>query len=339
MLRGLKLSFIYLSGVIGAGFITGREIYSYFGRFGVWGFLGAFISIIIFGLTATGLSRIIVNEDCRDLKAVSKEIFGDKWGKLVCLLTAIFLYCMYVVMLAGASELLRGYLNFGKWSAAVSVTCFCIVLLFAGFSGIAAVCSVAAPVTAVIMLLTLALSGSYKEFFTESVALENSVKFDFLCIGAAVVYCGYNLLVLLSVMPRASKKADTYKVLKRGSLGGVVLVGALIIAVLIGIFDMSGGNMSMPLLQKATECNPVLKVLMLLTVFITMILSCAVNLSNCGRELSLKLGCSEKTAGIILALAGCLLSFIGFGRLMDILYTFFGALGVILIFPLVFRRK
>jgi uncharacterized membrane protein YkvI len=339
MLRTIKLSFIYLSGVIGAGFITGREIYSYFGRFGIWGFLGALVSMLLFFVTAVKLSRIIINEDCRDLKAVSKAIFGENRGAVVCLLTAVFLYCMYVVMLAGASELLRDYLNFGKWSAAVSVTCFCIVLLFAGFSGIAAVCSVAAPVTAVIMLLTLVLSGSYKEFFAESVVPDNIGKFNFLCIGAAIVYCGYNLLVLLSVVPRASKKADTYKDLKRGSLGGVVWVGVLIIAVLIGIFDMSGSNASMPLLQKAAECNDVLKVLMLLTVFITMILSCSVNLSNCGRELSLKFNCSEKTAGIILALVGCLLSFIGFGRLMDILYTFFGALGVILILPLVFRRK
>jgi uncharacterized membrane protein YkvI len=339
MLRTIKLSFIYLSGVIGAGFITGREIYSYFGRFGFWGFLGALVSMLLFFVTAVKLSRIIINEDCRDLKAVSKAIFGENRGAVVCLLTAVFLYCMYVVMLAGASELLRDYLNFGKWSAAVSVTCFCIVLLFAGFSGLATVCSVAAPVTAVIMLLTLALSGSYKSFFSRLVVSGDVGKFDFLCIGAAVVYCGYNLLVLLSVMPRASKNTDTYKDLKRGNVGGVFLVGGLIFAVLTGIYDMEGRNTSMPLLYKATEYNGVLRILMLLAVFITMILSCAVNLSNCGRELSLKLGCSEKTAGIILALAGCLLSFIGFGRLMDILYTFFGALGVILIIPLVFRRK
>jgi uncharacterized membrane protein YkvI len=62
-----------------------------------------------------------------------------------------------------------------------------------------------------------------------------------------------------------------------------------------------------------------------------MILSCATNLSNCGKALSEKIKSGEKSAGIILALIGCLFSFIGFGKLMDIVYTFFGVIGVILI--------
>ena len=338
--RTLKLAFIYLSGVIGAGFITGRELYSYFGRYGVLGLAGVVLSFVLFLVTGLKISRLAAEKDCRDLISISAEIMGEKGGKAVCIMISAFLYCMYVVMTAGASELLTQYTGLSPWTAGALTTVICICLLVMGFQRLASVCAFIAPATAVIMLAVLCFSGSFERVWQNMERPCFGFPDNIIWIGAAVVYCGYNLLVLLSVIPRASRKSDSLKTLMSGNGIGALSVGILVFFVTLGIIgEDPEGKFSMPLLHAAGEHSAILKFIMVGCVFVTMMLSCAVNLSNCGKELAERFCFKEFPVATALALSGCLISFAGFGKLMDILYTFFGVLGVFLILPLVFRRK
>ena len=70
MKKEFVVAFSLVGTLVGVGFVSGREIYSFFARFGVFGLISAAISSVIFGLTvfmflaksqATQVSDINVN--------------------------------------------------------------------------------------------------------------------------------------------------------------------------------------------------------------------------------------------------------------------------------------
>ncbi len=339
--RVLKTGLVYLSGVIGAGFITGREIYSYFGRFGIKGFVGIIISWVLFAITAYRMMNVIFEQGCEDMEDTAKALFGKRAGRAVCIAQIVFLYSMYIVMLAGLGELLASITRLSRPLCGLFAAVGSVIFLFAGFDKIASVCAWVAPVTAVIMITVLLLSGNFKALFAKDNIEGLFHGGNFLWVGAAVVYCGYNLLVLLSVMPRVAAGSQSVGEARLGGVLGATVVGALLFTVNAGMFGAKPSCRAhdMPLLWEAARHGAPLAAIMLGAVLLTMLLSAAVNLSNCGRELSKAMKCRERTAGVLLSLVGFCLSFVGFGPLMDVFYTFFGVFAVMLIIPLVFRTK
>ena len=334
-----------MSGMIGAGFITGREIYSYFIRFGIKGLAGILLAGLLFALLGVRIAEAVEKDNCSDMRELSCAVLGEKAGRVVCFSETLFLYCMYIVMTAGASELLCTITGWHKVITTIIVSVLSTVLLLCGFDKIAGLSAAAAPVTGAIMLAVSAASGNFRNaFFGETMsAAEVSAESTpaFLWVAAAIVYCGYNLLILLSVMPRVTCDNCDISTARAGSALGALFVTLLLLAVGAGLLGMPEAALrnDMPLLHAAEGQSVALKGLMIGSVLVTMVLSCACNLSNCGRELAKQLRTSESAAGLLLVLPAALLSFAGFGILMDIFYTFFGILGVLLIIPLVFKRK
>ena len=46
-----KISFVIIGTIIGAGFISGQEIYLFFNKFGTYGLIGIIIAGILIGMT------------------------------------------------------------------------------------------------------------------------------------------------------------------------------------------------------------------------------------------------------------------------------------------------
>lgn len=334
----VKVACVYLSGVIGAGFVTGREVYVYFGKFGANGYIGIAVASVLFILTAVRLLAVIEKYDCRSMSDVTEAMFGRRAGKFVCMANALFLYCMYIVISAGAGELICSLTGTRRVTSMLAVSGVCIFFLFIGFGGIAAVCSVAAPITAVIMLAAVILPGKAESGTAGPVAASEG---GFLWAVMAAVYVGYNVLVLISVMPRIKNDIKNQKTARLGGASGAIMVSCLLFAVNYGMNMTAGigGDSDMPLAEAAAGRGEVFGAIMYGAVLVTMILSASANISNCGELIGRHINIKERTAGTVLAAVGGLFSLAGFGPLMDIFYTFFGFLGVILIFPLVFTKK
>lgn len=336
--RIAKIACVYLSGVIGAGFVTGREIQSYFGRFGIYGLLGAAAASLLFFVTAYRLMQLIEEEDCKTMADVTGALFGTGFGRFVCAANAAFLYCMYIVILAGAGELLSSLTGLGRFAAMLAISAVCGVLLRMGFRGIALFCAVAAPVAAVVMAAAALLFLPADPHF--SAGSEFPAGHIFWIVSAAV-YVGYNLLLLISVMPRIRSDIQTEKEAVSGGLCGALAVCGLLFTVLCGLL-LSGGAVrgnSMPLAALAARGGGWFAAVMYVVVLVTMILSAVTDLSGSAQFFGEYLHLREFTVCIPLLIAGGAVSLAGFGFLMDLFYTFFGILGVILIFLLVFRRK
>ena len=225
-----------------------------------------------------------------------------------------------------------------RCAATLTAAAVCGILLYVGFRGIAVICAVAAPAAAVIMAAAALL------FLPEDpdVQIESIVPGGrVLWIVSAAVYVGYNLLLLISVMPRIRSDLRCEKEAVSGGMIGAFAVSILLFAVLCGLLLSSRAvqENSMPLAALAANGGGVFAAVMYGIVLLTMLLSAVTNLSSCAQFLGQQLHIKEFTAGVPLLLVSGAVSLAGFGFLMDLFYTFFGILGVFLIFPLVFRKK
>lgn len=338
-----KTACLYLSGVIGAGFVTGREVESYFGRFGCYGLAGAAVAALLFFVTACRLMKVIRRNGCGTMEETAAALLGKRAGRAAGIANAVFLYGMYVVILAGAEELLASVAGMSRVAAMLLVTAVCGLLLWGGFQRIALLCAASAPAVAAVMtaaaLLFLPRDGS-QAAGTAAMAVPSPAG-RLLWPASAAIYVGYNLLLLIAVMPRVRYDGMSERAAEAGGLLGALAVSALLFTVLSAL--LLGGSAvresSMPLAALAARGGGVFAAVLYAAVLITMILSAVTDLSGCAQFLGRRLHRSEFTVCLLLLPVSGVLSLAGFGFLMDLCYTFFGILGVILIFALVFGSK
>ena len=79
----MKLGFLYLSTVIGAGFATGREIRVYFTDYGFFGYVGLGISTILLILAGCAILRIVYVNDVKTVSEFNERIGGFYLGKVL----------------------------------------------------------------------------------------------------------------------------------------------------------------------------------------------------------------------------------------------------------------
>ena len=61
------LAFTYVGCFLGAGFISGQELWQFFGAFGNWGYLGFFVSAVLFMVIGVMFVRLTQMTKCADM--------------------------------------------------------------------------------------------------------------------------------------------------------------------------------------------------------------------------------------------------------------------------------
>lgn len=78
MKKAFVVAFSLVGTLVGVGFVSGREIYSFFARFGVFGLISAAISSVIFGLTVFCFWRKVRRRKCLILTSMEAIQVGAK---------------------------------------------------------------------------------------------------------------------------------------------------------------------------------------------------------------------------------------------------------------------
>ena len=77
----LKITFVLIGAIIGAGFASGKEIYIFFFSYGIKGIAGLIISISLIGVIIYYSLKIIVKNKITTYKEFLNEIFKRKEQK------------------------------------------------------------------------------------------------------------------------------------------------------------------------------------------------------------------------------------------------------------------
>lgn len=334
------ISGLFLSGLVGAGFATGREIFIYFGGFGIKGVLGLVCACVLLFLAAIRILVIVTRRKMTCVGDLPRFVARRKMALFFTGTIVLFSFCGYVTMVAGFRDVVAQLVPsvvqhhpglFGLCSCGI-ITAFSLFIYYSGFGAFASLCKILTPLLIGCITVTAVVATFYTDpKSVQTVAQEISVA---AVILRTLLYTGYNLLFLVAVLGRAGTLCADRKVIYRGSLlgTGLFLIGGIgIFAALIGMGDLAQNTMPLQAVMQTLGTFPGIVFSFILG--LTMLLCAASVLGATAGAMG-----GKSFTGVVLALAAIPLSYAGFDVILSVIYPVFGIVGIFLLVVLAQTR-
>ncbi len=224
-LNKLNLAFAFTGSFIGAGFVSGQELWQFFASFGVLGYIGFAFAIALLSL----ISYILL---CFSYKSgiveIDRVIFPNGSKALRATVSAIeisFLIGIYIIMASGAGALVSQMfeINFLKF---VSSIAFCIIVTIIAMKGTEGAVSLFSKLVPALTVVTILISIIALAVFGVKVpikAVEGNPLINNPLI-AAITFVSYNFFCAIGVIANIGKMVNTKKTMLWGTvIGGIIL--------------------------------------------------------------------------------------------------------------------
>ena len=111
----LKLGLTYGGCFLGVGYISGKELWTFFGGYGIWGFVGAAIVLLTQYISGLMLIRLanITGADTIDKLVVRRDIKPLRMA--VNLIQTLMMFFAMTVMVAGSGALMNQLFALPAW--------------------------------------------------------------------------------------------------------------------------------------------------------------------------------------------------------------------------------
>ena len=331
----LKISWIYVGTIIGAGFASGSEIFLFFGVYGCKGIIGITISGILFSLLGSLLLLKIYNNKIVGFDDLISRIFNRNLKAIIDIIMIISLYTGFSVMVAGSGAIFKEELGLSyNYGMLVMITLSFMVFLF-DLKGLSFINSLLVPLLILGILFTsfyLNIKGEYDFFRINGLIPTPEISY----FTSSLLYVGSNSLIIIivfsSLLPLINNKKTA---IYGGLIGGVVLyiLGLSILTVML-IYFHEIVFMDVPMLKISSYIGNNYRK------FYAIILWSAVFTTAVANGAGFLNKFASNKYKIIIAILFCLSSIplakLGFSNLVALIYPIFGFVGLfILIFILV----
>lgn len=145
-IKTFSLAFTYVGCFLGAGFISGQELWQFFGAFGNWGYVGFVLAALLFTVIGILFVRLTQMTKCAEMDKLLVP-WDVKWLRAATgVIGALFLFFVVVSMSAGVGAMLTQLFRVPTWlgSAVFMLAVFLVALL--GVSGMVNAFSAMIPI-------------------------------------------------------------------------------------------------------------------------------------------------------------------------------------------------
>ena len=222
----LNLGLTFAGCFLGAGYVSGQELWQFFGSFGKNGLFGLLLAISL--LLAAGVMMILLGRMARSEEIDKLVVCWDMplLRGAVTLLELLFLFGVGTIMSAGVGALLGQLIGLPQWIGSGLFIAVVALVSLAGFSGMISAFSATVPVLAAATLVfgiwSLAQSGvNIPEPQGGGSALLGSWPV------AAVSFACYNLFGSIAMIAPLGKSVKS----KRAAVGGIAMGAALLLLI------------------------------------------------------------------------------------------------------------
>ena len=303
-MKTLPLAFTYVGVFLGAGFVSGPELWQFFGAFGNWGYVGFLLAAVLFTLFGILLVRLtqVAHTDEMDRLLVPWNI---PWLRAASgIVAAAFLFGVVVIMAAGSGALLEQMTGLPTW---IGNALFMLAVALVALLGVTGMVSAFSALIPVLVLATLAFAAAACiKFGTGNIFRLENVNTNPLMptwLVASLTFVAYNLLGGIGIM------APIGKLVKKRS----AIYWGITLAVATAISPMLGTVYGIVLLL-SMFCNALASLVAMLT------------------YMEQKQAVFRKHKKLTLAAAAVLSwigSLAGFGDLISVIFPVFGYLSVV----------
>lgn len=333
-----SLALSYAGFYLGAGYLSGQELWQYFGAYGSKGFIGFAVnaimlvvfSVMLFSITGkTGLTefeKVIVRPDrpfIRRAYAFSVMLFS---------------YCVIIIMAAGSGALLEQVFGLPN---AIGSGILCIIVAAVSMKGLDGMISAFDLLVPILTVVTLLIAFV-------AVIKNNGVPINFTpaevtnplagnWVTSTLVYLSYNFFGSVCVFVPLASRVDSLTA-RRGSLLGSTILLFIAVSILVALAIYPDAPYAqLPMLFVASSISGLLgglcAVPLLSGMFGTSI-SSLVAVMNYGEQNWSIFKTKRLLVTVILSLVAWVFSLFGFSNLVGTVYPVFGYIGVATIFLL-----
>jgi len=346
----LSLAATVTSAFIGAGFVSGQELWQFFGVFGKSG-----IFYLILALFMLGALCVIFMHYCKNTSRhhLDTAVFGTapKWANVAfCASDIVICFFLCVIMTSGFTALMNSFVSdsTSKILGAVFIVLMGINLFF-GLKGLITLSSFFIPLlilaTVVISVMTLVKSGIPN--IPEASTTTSASPFLTVPVLSCLLSVSYNFFGSVGIMAPLTRDVKKKSQLTAASILATLFLILIGVSILLSVFATGTQNEALPMLEISKSISTALAVIYAVLLALAMF-SCGFSSSVCVVLFAEKRILRKKWKKIVFITLYLgivyLVSMVGFSDLISTVYPIFGYIGFILIGAVIYnavvhRRK
>lgn len=295
--------------IIGAGFATGKELLTYFTAYGTIGFVGIFISAILFSV----IIHKIMLCPCNTLEELLEPYF---FGKILYIIINIFLVVLYSAMLSASGEVLNQIFGISNIIGIVISAFLTSIVIVKGYERVADLSQVLfVPIVVIIFVISLMTTEKNIAVAPATIVTTKAVLSPF-------IYVSYNMLtaipLLICIPNKYMYKSCSYQI------GSVIFMLSVLIMLPLYTHYSSIAGSSLPIMELLSGNIKYLYLLLLLIAIFSTSVSSAYSFIHSLREFKTLI------AVVVTNILAILLSLVGFSNIVGKVYCIFGVAGGVL---------
>lgn len=333
-----------IAAFIGAALVSGKEVWQFFGIYGISGIAGLVLAIGLIAIFSYMLLTVARKSGIADMTRVLFDKERPVLQLLLGILQATFMLGVYVVMVSAAGALCKELFPALPHASVIGSAMLCILVTLAaigGVDGLVKIFSYATPIlvgtTVLIAVWSLCQNGTVFSLTApqaEAAPLHNN------WVVSALNFVSYNFFCAIGILAPLGLHGKTQKAVLGGSVLGGSLLLTLAAAIYISLYTAPTVTATdLPMLTLAGRLSPILQyvyaILLLIGMFAAAV-SVTVPLPDFMQN-ELHIHIPHKPLILLLSVLAFIGSFCGFGTLIDYLYPVFGYLALFVLALLVYR--
>lgn len=331
----LKVVFVIIGTLIGAGFASGQEVYLFFFSYGMKGLIGILISSIIIGVVIYSTFNILNKYKINTYKDFLNILIpkNTKLKIIANFIINIFILITFFIMIAGFGAYFEQEIGINRLVGSLILAIITFIVFMTSIKGVVKVNELIVPILIgfIFIIGIISIKDTHILNLENYVIRTNYTNFSL----SAVLYSSYNSILLIPVLITLNNYVKNKKQIFYISFISaiVTMLLSVIIFLLLVRVDVDISKLEMPVVYVVSNMFKILRyiygVIILGSIFTTAISLGVSFLQNTAKN---KKGYTQ--IAIIMCITSVIISKFGFSNLVSLLYPIFGYLGLIQILRL-----
>lgn len=331
----LRVVFVIIGTMIGAGFASGQEIYLFFFSYGMEGLIGILISSLIIGFVIYKTFQIVDKYGANTYKdfldiLIQKNL---KLKPIINIIINVFILITFFVMIAGFGAYFEQELGRNGLIGSTILAIASFIIFMTSIKGVVKANELLVP----ILIGFLVIIGMINLKDLHILELGNYMirTNHSSIILSSVLYSSYNSILLIPVLlTLKSYIKDKKQILKIAAISSLIIILLSIVVFLLLVrVDVDITKLEMPAVYVVSH---MFKIFRYIYGFIILgsIFTTAISLGTSFLQNTTKNKKNYTQIAAIMCMISVLISKIGFSNLVSLLYPIFGYLGLVQILKL-----
>ena len=323
LLNILSIALIYCGAVFGAGFASGREIFSFFSCYKTAGIVASVFAGFLFSFLGYAVCKYANKKNIMNGDQYFAEIFPRWLAKFFGILANAFLVLSFCIMITGCGTLFYEQFGINHTFGAVASLVICFAVIKKDVKGLGKFNFAATPVmlagVVVLCLMCMKLPPVSAVHWDETVAP---------CVSS-LLYVSYNMVSGVAVLVAAARLAENPRQAAwGGALGGVFICVPLVLMSGVLAYHWEVASLPLPFFGLIYGNFPKLSVVCWVVLYLAMMTTAV---SSGVAVLSNVSGQKNSKSAFLLCILALFISFVPFKTLIQTVYSAFGFIGIALI--------